>query len=193
MQSGRSGFQICCVFTVRRRRMGVPHAIRASRVSDVPRFYVPAAKDRRAHVTQATRDSGPPRFYGPATKRAHHPTSTSRHPLAGHEQPASSSPHPRAGIQQPTSSSRHPPAGTRQAASRSRHPPPGIHRPASTRRPRAAGLEQPASTSRQPAAGSGGGGTPGEASPTQGAAPLPHAASELGRPSELLSLSIYIY
>ena len=35
---------MCRVFSVRRRRTGVPH------------------------VTQATRDSGPPRFYGPATK-----------------------------------------------------------------------------------------------------------------------------
>ena len=35
---------MCRVFTVRRRRTGVPH------------------------VTQATRDSGPPRLYGPATK-----------------------------------------------------------------------------------------------------------------------------
>ena len=32
-----------------------------------------------------------------------------------------------------------------------------------------------------------------EASPTQGTAPLPHAASELGRPSELLYIYIYIY
>ena len=47
-QSGRSGFQICRVSAVRRQRIGVPHAIRATRIPGRPRFCDPAARIRRA-------------------------------------------------------------------------------------------------------------------------------------------------
>ena len=56
-QSGRSGFQICHAFAVRRQRIGVPHAIRATRIPDRPRFCGPAAKIRRA-----ARNLGDPGF-----------------------------------------------------------------------------------------------------------------------------------
>ena len=118
-------------------RTGVPPAIWGTRVSDLPCFYGPAVKNRRAardpggpclgsavlftvwrqrigvpRAIRATRVSDLPRFYGAAAK-------------------------------------------DRRAA-------------------------------RNP-------GDPAEASPTQGTAPLPHAAPELGRPSELQYIYIYIY
>ena len=56
MQSGRPGFRIRPVFTVRRRRIGVPHAIWATRVPDLLGFYNSATKNRRAarHAIRAT-------------------------------------------------------------------------------------------------------------------------------------------
>ena len=47
-QSGGPGFRICRVFTVRRSKIGVPHAIRVPRVSDLSCFHGPAATNRRA-------------------------------------------------------------------------------------------------------------------------------------------------
>ena len=47
-QPGRSGLQVCRAFAVRRHAIGVPHAIRATRISDPPRFYGPVVKNRRA-------------------------------------------------------------------------------------------------------------------------------------------------
>ena len=55
-QSGRPGSRICRVFTVRRPRIDVPRAIRAIRVSDLPRLCGPAPKNRRVpHAIRATR------------------------------------------------------------------------------------------------------------------------------------------
>ena len=47
-RSGRPGSRVRRVFTVRRPRSDVPRAIRATRASDLPRFYGPAAKNPRA-------------------------------------------------------------------------------------------------------------------------------------------------
>ena len=47
-QPGRTGHQVCRAFAVRSQGIGVPHAIRATRVRDRLRFCGPAAKIRRA-------------------------------------------------------------------------------------------------------------------------------------------------
>ena len=56
-QSGQSGFQICRISAVRCQRIGVPHAIRATRIPDRPCFCGSAAKIRRA-----ARNLGDPGF-----------------------------------------------------------------------------------------------------------------------------------
>jgi len=64
-QSGRSGFQICRASVVRRQRIGVPHAIRATRIPGRPRFCDPAARIRRA-----ARNLGNPGFRYAALMRS---------------------------------------------------------------------------------------------------------------------------
>ena len=208
-QPGRSGLQVCRAFAVRRQRIGVAHAIRAPRAPDRLRFCGPAAKIRRA-----ARNLGDPGFGSAVFFRSGGQKSACR---TRSGRPGSricrvfTVLRPRILVPRAIRAARvsdpprfYGPATTNRRAARNPGDPGSrsaaflllrrqrIGLPYASRATRVADLPRfyrPAAKDRRAARNPG---DPAEASPTQGKAPLPHAASELGRPSELQYIYIYI-